>query len=187
VFCLTEPTSGVVERILEEAREQGFSYGDVGGTAERQLPSGYTHDRYHLTLGPASRFDAAADGLRHWRAHLGAGVRVEPTDPVATGATYLNIKRVGPMHVLAPVRIVYVVDEPHRFGWAYGTLPGHPEEGEERFVVTRTEEGVTDFDITAFSRPAELLARLLGPVTRVMQKSTTRGYLRGLEQYVFVA
>ena len=34
----------------------------------------------------------------------------------------------------APCRVVYVIDEPDIRGFAYGTLPGHPESGEERFV-----------------------------------------------------
>ena len=34
-----------------------------------------------------------------------------------------------------PCRVVYVVDEPDRRGFAYGTLPGHPESGEELFLV----------------------------------------------------
>ena len=35
------------------------------------------------------------------------------------------IVHLGP--VRAPCRVVYVVDEPDRRGFAYGTLPGHPE------------------------------------------------------------
>jgi uncharacterized protein (UPF0548 family) len=34
-----------------------------------------------------------------------------------------------------PCRVVYVVDEPRRAGFAYGTLPGHPEIGGERVGV----------------------------------------------------
>ena len=34
-----------------------------------------------------------------------------------------------------PARVVYVIDEPLRKGFAYGTLPGHPETGEEAFIV----------------------------------------------------
>jgi uncharacterized protein (UPF0548 family) len=58
-----------------------------------------------------------------------------------------------------------VVDEPHRFGFAYGTLPGHPESGEEAFVIDDTDQGVV-FQIVAFSRPAAALARLGTPVSR---------------------
>lgn len=40
---------------------------------------------------------------------------------------------------LNAARIVYVVDEPRRFGCAYETLPGHVERGEERFLIEITE------------------------------------------------
>ena len=60
--------------------------------------------------------------------------------------------------VSAPVRVVYVVDEPRRRGFAYGTLPGHPESGEEAFVVELQEDDEVTFTVTAFSRPASTLA-----------------------------
>jgi uncharacterized protein (UPF0548 family) len=34
------------------------------------------------------------------------------------------------------------VDEPGRRGFAYGTLPGRPETGEEAFVVEKTNDDV---------------------------------------------
>jgi uncharacterized protein (UPF0548 family) len=53
-------------------------------------------------------------------------------------------------------RIVYIVDESEplrRFGFAYGTLPGHVGTGEERFLVEwdPAGDGVW-YDILAFSR-----------------------------------
>lgn len=48
-----------------------------------------------------------------------------------------------------------------RFGFAYGTLPGHVESGEERFQIEwhRSDDSVW-YDILAFSRPNHPLARL---------------------------
>lgn len=86
----------------------------------------------------------------------------------------------GPLRVLAPCRIVYVLEEPYRRGFAYGTLPGHPERGEESFVVTRSPDGEVRFTVTAFSRPADLLARLGAPVAGRIQRRVTRRYVEGL-------
>lgn len=72
------------------------------------------------------------------------------------------------------------MDEPDRVGFAYGTLPGHPECGEQSFVVTRDETGAVWFTIRAFSRPARWFSRLGAPVTRVLQRLATRRYLRAL-------
>ena len=71
-------------------------------------------------------------------------------------------------------RIVYVVDEPgpiSRFGFAYGTLPGHVEAGEERFLIEwdHGDDSVW-YDILAFSRPNHLLSRLGYLFVRRLQK-----------------
>lgn len=90
----------------------------------------------------------------------------------------------GPVRVVAPCRIVYVTDEVDRFGFAHGSLPGHPERGEEAFHVGRDADGVVTFDVVAFSRPADWKARIGSPVTRAVQRRVTKGYLEGVLQYV---
>jgi uncharacterized protein (UPF0548 family) len=72
---------------------------------------------------------------------------------------------------VAPCRLVYVIDEPRQDGFAYGTLTGHPEQGEESFVITPTAAGDVRFDVTAFSRPSETLAKLASPAARVIQRT----------------
>ena len=86
--------------------------------------------------------------------------------------------RLGPIKV--PCRVVYVVDEPTRQGFAYGTLPGHPERGEEALVIDRNDDGSVSFSVTAFSRHATLLTRLGGPVGRLAQNFVTERYLGAL-------
>jgi uncharacterized protein (UPF0548 family) len=86
----------------------------------------------------------------------------------------------GPIRVHAPCRVVYVTDEPARRGFAYGTLPGHPETGEEAFLVSRTDDGTVTFTITGFSRPATPLARMTAPLGRAIQDRITTRYLRTL-------
>ena len=88
------------------------------------------------------------------------------------------------LHVLAAARIVWTVDEPDRRGFGYGTLPLHPESGEEAFVIERGADGAVLFVITAFSRPATALTRLGGPVGRRVQAAVTRRYLRGMQRAV---
>ena len=102
------------------------------------------------------------------------------------GATVAVAVRVAFLTAVAPCRIVYVLDNADRFGFAYGTLAGHPERGEESFVVSRAGDRVT-FDVVAFSRPAGALARLGAPIARAVQTSVTRRYLAGLKAYVEAA
>lgn len=84
----------------------------------------------------------------------------------------------------APCRIVSVVDGSGRWGFAYGTLPGHPEQGEEAFIVSISPDETVRFEIVAFSRPGDRLVRLSGPIGRGIQKVGTNGYLRALGRYV---
>ena len=77
-----------------------------------------------------------------------------------------------------PRSTVYVVDESEpncKFGFAYGTLPGHVESGEERFLIewNRADNSVW-YDILAFSKPNHFLTRLGYPVVRRMQKRFAR-------------
>jgi uncharacterized protein (UPF0548 family) len=68
-------------------------------------------------------------------------------------------------------RVVYVVEEADRFGFAYGTLPDHAGSGEERFLVEWDQAtGLVWYDVLAFSRPRHVLARLGYPWTRRVQK-----------------
>jgi len=77
---------------------------------------------------------------------------------------------------------VTVVDEPRRQGFAYGTLPGHPERGEESFIVELGDDDTVSLVITAFSRPASLLARATGPIAGLAQHNMTNRYLRALAE-----
>ena len=67
-------------------------------------------------------------------------------------------------------RIVYVVEEQQRYGFAYGTLSEHAERGEERFTVEwKREEDTVWYDLLAFSKPGPM-ARLGYPLARRLQK-----------------
>jgi uncharacterized protein (UPF0548 family) len=82
--------------------------------------------------------------------------------------------------VKAPARVVYVIDEPDRKGFAYGTMTGHPENGEEAFIVERQDDGSVWLRIRAFSRPASALWWVVYPVLRLTQEFFTRRYERAL-------
>jgi uncharacterized protein (UPF0548 family) len=155
-----------------------LTYAEVGATAG-PLPSGYHHVQKSALIGRGRhRFEEAADEGMRWGMLRGAGLRVEPTTEVAAVGSEV-IVHLG--LVRAPCRVVYVVDEPDRRGFAYGTLPGHAESGEERFVVRydpSTDEVYAE--VTAFSRHATWWSRLGSPVTSVVQRIVTGRYLRAL-------
>ena len=158
-----------------------LGYAEVGAT-RGPLPLPYHHVRERASIGAgAETFASAAADLFRWEVQRRAGLRVTPSArTVDEGVVALLRLGPAPAAVRAPVRVVYVVDEPDRRGYAYGTLVGHPERGEEAFVVERDAAGSVFLTITAFSRPATLLARAGGPVSRLAQRRVTRRYLRAL-------
>lgn len=167
---------------IEQLRRADLTYSEVGFTRDGTMPDGYNVLRRSLHLGSGTeRFDQAAQVLLGWDMHRRVGLRVCPSDEqVVPGAVAVIRLGVGILGVAAPVRVVYVIDEPRRAGFAYGTLPGHPECGEEAFVVELHDDGAVTFSITAFSRPASLLARTGGPISRAIQSWVTNRYLRAV-------
>jgi uncharacterized protein (UPF0548 family) len=161
---------------------QAFTYAELGASLDSTLPDGYDHLSMSRVLGHGrDLFDAAARRLMTWGMHAGAGLTVSATDDDVRrdGLVLLGV-RIGLMTVKAPCRVVQVVDEPDRRGFAYGTLVGHPECGEEAFVVQIAADGQVSAVVTAFSRPAWLAARLVGPLGRMVQVDMARAYLDAL-------
>jgi uncharacterized protein (UPF0548 family) len=124
------------------------------------------------------RFEEAAAAVMRWGMLRGAGVRVEATTEVAAVGSEVLVG-LGPLR--APCRVVYVVDDPDRRGFAYGTLPGHPEIGEELFAVRYDPASEAVYaEVTAFSRHGTWWSRLAGPVTSLAQRVISRRYLRAV-------
>ncbi len=175
-----------MERLLEAFGTAQPTYSDLGSTLVGRRPDGFHHDRYELELGSgADVFARAVTGLQNWEAHRIAGVRVfSDAQEIQTGATVIVTIGTPLLALAAPCRIVSVIDGQNRWGFAYGTLPGHPEQGEEAFVVSIEADETVRFEITAFSRPADLLVRLSGPVGRGFQMGGARNYLQALKRFV---
>ncbi len=185
LLWVREPRSGAVDALLLDQRDRPFSYPDVGATAGG-FPERYRHVRHTVALGHGGEvFDRAAEGLRRWQAHLGAGVSVRPPGAVADeGLAVMLTVPVAMLFVTVACRVVYVVEEPTRWGFAYGTLPHHVIEGEEAFVVERDEGDAVRFGVSAFLRPRGKLMRAVGPVVEVLDHRIVRRYLQGLQRHV---
>lgn len=163
---------------LDDLANLQLTYSEVGGTVG-PLPDGYRHVTESAVIGRGrARFDDAAAKVMRWGMLRGAGVRVEASSEVATVGAEVLVG-VGPLR--APCRVVYVIEDAHRRGFAYGTLPGHPESGEEMFAVRydpATDE--VHAEVVAFSRHATWWSRLGSPVTALAQRVITKRYLTAL-------
>ena len=185
-MALIRPPMRTLEKWQAQAERDQVTYSPVGATGSMHLPDGYSHTRQSVVVGNGGvDFERSVEALRGWRAHRYAGAVLSPPQPaIVAGATVLAVLRVLLVVAVVPCRIVYVTEEDRRFGFAYGTLPGHPERGEEAFHVRLAEDGAVSFEIVAFSRPASVLARLGHPINRLMQGRITRRYLDGIRAYV---
>lgn len=175
------PVTVMPAALADRLREADLTYAEAGATAGL-LPPGYHHLRRTVAVGSGARaFTVAADALAGWQVHERAGLHVSASAAIAEPGSVLELSLgLGAIRIGAPCRVVYVIDEPDRCGFAYGTLPGHPERGEEAFIISRHRDATVTFTITAFSRPASLLAKAAGPVGRAIQRRITSRYLRAI-------
>lgn len=170
--------------VTNSAERPPFTYAEVGAT-RGAMPAGYHHQDLRRRLGRGRddfrRFGEAVLAYRMQRGlHLLAEAQTPRAEPGARVTVRLGIGRFG---VLAPCRVVYVVDEEDRRGFAYGTLPGHPASGEELFAVEYDRATATVYGVVrAFSRPAAWYTRLGGPVARAVQRLAAEAYVMALRR-----
>ena len=179
------------------SKERALTYADPGYT-ERPYPVPMT-DRwpagYRLVLrkeelevrDPQAAFRRLVDGVLDWDLHRGAGLRVARGTPrAAAGVVMASGVGLGPVRYYAPCRVLWatetVLDDGgapvpgQRAGFGYGTLPGHPESGEEGFYAELDEEGRLFFRVAAYSRPANRLVAAADAVNVRVQRFFTNRY-----------
>ncbi len=173
MFLLTKPNRNEIQRFLDDRANDQFSYPEIGAT-DSEIPPDYNidHNRVKLGIGPEV-FECAKTAIRAWKMFdLGWVELISSETPIEIGQTVaILVSHLG-FYSLNSARIVYVIDEPARFGFAYGTLSEHAEIGEERFLVEYDpDSGEVWYDILAFSRTASLLAQIGYPIARSLQKA----------------
>jgi uncharacterized protein (UPF0548 family) len=180
MFSLRRPSQADLARIVEAQDGLELSYPERGATG-RAMPAGYHHDQWEADLGSfdAATFDRLATALGHWQPQHGAGISIYPAQEVQPGLTFALCFRLAGVYVTAAGRVVYLISEPDRRGFAYGTSPRHPEQGEEAFQLIRDDARIM-FRVTAFSRPRHPLARLGAPVSRAIQARINKAYLSAM-------
>ncbi len=179
MLSLRKPSAESIRPFLEAQAKLPLTYAAVGATATTP-PQGYAVDHTRIRLGDGEpAFQAAKGALRQWEQfRLGWVDAWSPATPIQPGEVVAVMGWAMGVWWLNACRIVYVVDEvgpTTKFGFAYGTLPGHVESGEERFLI-EWDQGNDSvwYDILAFSRPNHILTRLGYPMVRRSQKRFAR-------------
>ena len=166
-----------------------LNYPGIGATSEGRSPEGFDRNQTHAHLGEGlETYRRVADGILTWQIQRRSGLRVRTeTEAVEPGARIVSGFGVGPFRINAPCEVVWVRrpvpgGAPQSAGFGYGTLPGHPERGEEAFEVSIDAAGAVTFSITAFSRHANWFYAAGGAVAKAAQRFITSRYLRSAQE-----
>lgn len=118
--------------------------------------------------------------MLRWKVKTASGFDADATGPVSPGDRVVVTARTFCLTILEPVEVVAVVGKPGRSGFSYRTLPGHPVDGEEAFIVHRLGDDV-HLTIRSLTRAAVRQPwRVLYPLLLVAQRIVRRRYLRAL-------
>jgi uncharacterized protein (UPF0548 family) len=188
LLLLREPSDERVRRFLDAQRSLAFSYREVGAS-RGEAPAGYgvNHHRGRLGTGPQA-FARAVEAMNHWKMYETGWTRLcWPDAPVSEGTVVGVVGRHFGFRSLNACRIVYVYgdEEPsrRRYGFAVGTLPGHVEQGEERFTVEWQEaDDAVYYELSSFSRPAHPLVRAARPLASRIQKQFALDSLQSMSE-----
>lgn len=148
-------------------RGAGFTVTDVATGTGAQYPGiVYDADGSPLTDQPAPRAEERF-GL-------------DGTPYIAAGMT-ATLRRKGRFRThTTPVLVVYVIDEPDRIGFAYGTTADGPESGEESFILERRDDDTVWLTIRSILATRGGIRGLLAPGQRRKRRELTRVELRAL-------
>lgn len=186
MFSIYKPNRNEIDAFLLMAASDVFSYPDAGASLSLP-PNGYTVDHNRIKLGEGiNDWARAKQAIRSWKMFDFDWVELCWTDSriEADRNVAILVSHFG-FYSLNAARIVYAVDKPERFGFAYGTLNAHGESGEERFTVEM--DATTSevwYDLFAFSKPNHTLARLGYPLTRYLQKRFAADSMEAMQRAV---
>ena len=183
LFQLNFPTKQQLDALIIEQKDKPFSYSKPllvppkGGSL-------FKYDTNRILLGKGEAvFKAASQAIRQWTMFPGGWARIySDITPIEVGQVVVMCARVMGFWWLNCSRIVYTVNEAHRFGFAYGTLHHHAESGEELFQVKMYENGQVYYEIQAFSRPRHWMARLGFPLARYYQRQFVKDSLKNMKK-----
>ncbi|MEY4531485.1 MAG: hypothetical protein RLZZ156_2206 [Deinococcota bacterium] len=175
-----------IERFWLNLKNQSLSYTHLEITKSSSLPVGFYLDQHRIKLGnSATVFRQAKAALKSWKAHQSSWIQAYPiSTPLEIGQNVVIAVGIAKLQLLSGCRIIYVVDEPRMFGFAYGTLQQHPACGEERFLLEWLEDDSVVFSLYAVSKPANWFYRLAAPITRRIQFLASQAYLQAMYKAV---
>ena len=172
--------------LVERSADANLTYAPVGISLGWQtVPDGFRDVTTERVVGHGKEaFDKVGYALMHWEVNREADFRVSAQhDQVREGERVaVGLPVVWPMEVTAICKVVAIVAGGDSVGFAYGTLPKHPECGEESFVVSMREDDSVVLTVRAVSKPAVWFTKIAGPLGHAVQKRATNKYFAAAER-----
>jgi uncharacterized protein (UPF0548 family) len=185
MWSLLKPSPSLLARFVAQHQSADYSYDHVGRVADTH-PSGFDRDMYREVIGHGAADFAHARALFNgWRQFPAPWTAIYPnTAAPRAGQTLAMVARAFGVWWTNACRVVYTIDEPTRYGFAYGTLLEHVECGEEQFLLEFAEDGAVWYDIRSFSRPRSWAVRIGYPLARRMQRRFARESIAAMRRQV---
>lgn len=199
MLTLHRPSPTELTAMVDGHRATPFSYrpGLLGRVADER---GWFVDRHREVVGHGDAdFEAACDALRSWaKFRQPWTMPALPLAQIRVGETVGYSARVLGVWWSYCCRIVATIDDTvdedgiwatddghvRRFGLDYGTVRGHAERGEERFLVTLDADGTVAFELFAMSRPGRWFTWCGLPLARMAQRTFRPGAAAAVRAFV---
>ena len=167
---------------LAALAEAPFTYAEVGGTRSGRLPEGTAPGavggRGHRTGGLRAGGRGAVRLAGAARRRSAGSPR--PGRPSQPGTVVVLTAGLPWLGYDIPCRVVWAQTTGLERGFGYGTLPGHPESGEESFAAPHAPERNGRVHHPGLLPAGLPLARLGGPVSRAAQRTALELYARAI-------
>ncbi len=176
LFQFSLPTTAQLDALIDTQKDAELTY-------NKNNLQGYDNDKNQIFLGKGDDvWVAAKKAMADWAMFPDGWARIYYQNPIFTeGDIVVMCACVFGIWWLNAARILYVTDDEHHYGFAYGTLPNHVESGEELFEITKDAEGNIYYTLTAFSRPRFWPVKLTYPLSRFFQNKFIRDSLQRIK------
>ena len=169
-------------RSIQEQLTPNFDASAKARTIEKQKVS--------VVVGKSHNdFLRAKELIETWRVfETPDGTPYPPKEPPKLGQTTINVLKEFGLYFKVACRIIDVVDEEHRYGFTFETLPGHVECGWESFIVSldaKSQDVV--YTVESESSHRFLLLKLGAPVVHWIQRRYKQNSAKRMKELMNLA
>lgn len=175
-ISLSSPSEKSLAAWLKKRKPDGLSYPFPEITKHENNFPGYDRDKNQVYLGTGEEvYQTACKALSEWKMFPSSWTKTyAPFQGFQVGEEVAVLFKMFGLWWWNSCRIIYVLEEENRFGFAYGTLESHVEKGEEIFYVERNKQGEVYYKVEAFSCPNKWFTQIGYPVARAWQRRFVR-------------